>query len=164
MEQTALQEALKFRPAAETDAACLTELALRSKAHWDYDAEFLEACRAELTIVPEYVASHTIFVLEEKGKLLGFYSLERQADENVELVHLFVEPDAIGKGYGKLLWTHAVEKSRQLGFHEMIIQSDPFAEAFYLAMGARRVGVIASGVLQGRTLPLLRFSLNTSGC
>ena len=161
MELSALHEALRIRPAIETEAILLTELALRSKAHWGYDSEFLEACRAELTIEPEYVASHPTFVLEKQGRLLGFYSLERQADGDVELVHLFVEPDAIGSGYGKLLWTHAVETARQLGSQEMIIHSDPFAEAFYKAMGARRVGVIASTIRAVRTLPLLRFTLAT---
>lgn len=150
---------MKIRPAVETEATLLTELALRSKSHWGYDREFLEACRAELTIEREHVASRPTCVLEEQGRLLGFYSLEKQAAGDVELVHLFVEPDAIGTGYGKLLWTHAVETARQHGFHEMIINSDPFAEAFYRAMGARRVGESASTIRAGRVLPVLRFTL-----
>lgn len=161
--ENSIQE-LRVRRAAEVEAALLTELALRSKSYWGYDPEFLEACRAELTIEPEYVASHPTFVLEERRRLLGFYSLERQAAGDVELVHLFVEPDAIGTGIGKLLWMHAVETSRQHGFEEMIINSDPFAEAFYRTMGARRVGESASTIRAGRTLPLLRFTLARTSC
>jgi N-acetylglutamate synthase-like GNAT family acetyltransferase len=78
------------------------------------------------------------------------------------LMHLFVEPAAIGGGRGKRLWQHAVETARQLGFQEIIIGSDPQAEAFYKAMGARRVGEVASIVRAGRMLPLLRFTLPLS--
>ncbi len=150
---------LNIRSATEIEASLLTELALRSKGHWGYDAEFLEDCRVDLTITPEYIASHPIFVLEEQGTVVGFLSLERQANGDVELMHLFVEPAAIGGGHGKRLWQHAVETARQLGFQEIVIHSDPQAEAFYKAMGARRVGEVASIVRAGRMLPLLRFSV-----
>jgi hypothetical protein len=42
-----------IRPARPDECELLSELALRSKGCWGYDAEFLEACRAELTLVPE---------------------------------------------------------------------------------------------------------------
>lgn len=152
---------LNIRSAIESEASLLTELALRSKGHWGYDALFLEECRIDLTITPEYIASHPIFVVEENERVVGFYSLEKQAHGDVELMHLFVEPDAIGGGYGKRLWQHAVETARELGFQEMVIGSDPQAEAFYQAMGARRVGEVAS-IVRGRMLPLLRFTLPLS--
>ncbi len=151
-----------IRQAKTGEAALLTELALRSKGHWNYDAEFLEDCRVDLTITPGYVASHPVFVVEERESLVGFYSLEKQADFDVELMHLFVEPSAIGGGHGKRLWQHAVETASQLGFRELVIGSDPHAEAFYKAMGARRVGEVASIVRPGRLLPLLRFTLPLS--
>lgn len=151
-----------IRSATEHEASLLTELALRSKGHWGYDAEFLEDCRADLTITPEYIAAHPVFVIEENESIVGFYSLEEQSDADVELMHLFVEPAAIGGGHGKRLWTHAVKTARQLGFQELVIGSDPQAEAFYKAMGARRVGEVASIVRVGRMLPLLRFTLPLS--
>src|SRR4051794_7848822 len=89
-----------IRRATAHEATLLTELALRSKGHWDYDTAFLEDCRIDLTVTTDYITTRPVFVLEEKGKVVGFYSLERQADDgDVELMHLFVEPDAIGAGY-----------------------------------------------------------------
>jgi hypothetical protein len=41
----------------------------------------------------------------------------------------------------------------------MVWQSDPQAEGFYLAMGARRAGASESTVTPGRMLPLMRFQL-----
>ncbi|TCT06419.1 hypothetical protein EDC22_1111 [Tepidamorphus gemmatus] len=35
------------------------------------------------------------------------------------------------------------------------VDSDPFAEGFYLAMGAQRVGEAPSGAIAGRMLPRL---------
>lgn len=148
-----------IREAMPDEAEQLTELALRSKGHWGYDAEFLRDCRIDLTLTPEFVASCPVFVLEEQGSLAGFYSLSAESAEEVELLHLFVEPQAIGRGFGKLLFKHAVETARRLGYQRLLIGSDPFALKFYEAMGARRVGEVASIVRPGRMLPLLHYSL-----
>jgi len=146
----------RIRPASVGEARLLSDLALRSKAHWGYDADFLEACRAELTVSEDYIAGAPVFVLEEDGRVVGFYGLREQGSE-LELLHLFVEPAAIGGGHGKRLWEHAVETAARLGFRQITIESDPYAEAFYLAMGARRVGVVPSSARPGRVLPLLHF-------
>lgn len=139
----------------------MTELALRSKGHWGYDAEFLRDCRVDLTVTPQFINSSPVYVLEEEGRVAGFYSLSGEGAE-VELMHLFVEPWAIGRGFGRLLFRHAVEEARSLGFERMMIGSDPFALQFYEAMGARRVGEVASIVRPGRMLPLLHYSLLSS--
>jgi GNAT superfamily N-acetyltransferase len=96
-------------------------------------------------------------VFEEGSRVIGFYGLREQGDE-LELLYLFVEPAAINRGYGKQLWQHAVGFAMKRGFREISIESDPYAEAFYIAMGARRVGVVSSSVQAGRMLPLLKFS------
>ena len=149
----------RIRPATAGEARLLSDLALRSKAHWGYNADFLEACRAELTISEDYIRGAPVFVLEEDGRVVGFYGLRGQGRE-LELLYLFVEPAAIGGGLGKRLWEHAVETAARLGFQKITIESDPYAEAFYLAMGARRVGEVSSSVQAGRTLPHLEFPID----
>jgi GNAT superfamily N-acetyltransferase len=150
-----------IRRAMPSEAEELTELALRSKGHWGYDAEFLRDCRIDLTLTPEFIISCPVYVLEEQGSIEGFYSLSTEGAEEgeVELLHLFVEPRAIGRGFGKLLFRHAVATARRLGFQRLLIGSDPYALKFYEAMGARRVGEVASIVRPGRMLPLLHYSL-----
>jgi GNAT superfamily N-acetyltransferase len=149
---------VSIRQASPSEAELLTELALRSKGHWGYDAEFLRDCRIDLTLTPDYVASSPVYVVEDEGRTAGFYSLSGEGSE-VELMHLFVEPWAIGRGFGKLLFQHAVETARALGFERLVIGSDPFALDFYKAMGARVVGEVASIVRPGRMLPLLHYTL-----
>lgn len=146
------------RRARPGEATRLSELALRSKAHWGYAPAFLDACRRELTLTPAEIATRPVFVLEGRGRILGFYGLERLGAA-ADLAYMFVEPTAIGRGVGRHLWRHAVDAARRLGTRELSIESDPNALEFYLAMGARRVGDVASTVWPGRTLPLLRFAL-----
>jgi GNAT superfamily N-acetyltransferase len=147
-----------IRRALAIESATLTELALRSKAHWDYDADFLEKCRAELTLSPAYITEHHVYVVEESECVIGFYSL-KAAEDDIELDHLFIEPGAIGRGYGRSLWQHAVETASRLGYSQIVIESDPHAEPFYQAMGATRFALVASSINPGRMLPMLRFTL-----
>ena len=151
--------ALRLRPARAGEASLLSELALRSKSHWGYPPAFLEACRAELTLSADYLNASPVFVLEESERVVGFYGLREQGSE-LELLYLFVEPLAINRGYGKRLWAHAVEMAAKLGFQKIKIESDPYAEAFYQAMGARRTGVVHSALQAGRTLPIMEFLLD----
>lgn len=150
----------QLRPASEDEAGVLTDVALRSKAVWGYDQKFLQDCRDELTITPAYISQNVVIVIEELGRVLGFYSLEKRSNESVELVHLFVEPGEIGSGFGKRLFEHAYKTAKNLGFEDMIITSDPNAEKFYSAMGAKRIGEIESTVMSGRHLPLLQVDLS----
>ncbi|MDQ3686764.1 MAG: GNAT family N-acetyltransferase [Acidobacteriota bacterium] len=147
-----------IRRALAIESSTLSELALRSKAHWGYDADFLEKCRAELTLSPAYITENHVYVVEESECVVGFYSL-KAAEDYVELDHLFVEPGALGRGYGRSLWQHAVETASRLGYSQIVIQSDPHAEAFYQAMGATRFALVSSSISPGRTLPMLRFVL-----
>ena len=146
----------RARPAA---ASVLSALALRSKAHWGYDADFLAACRDDLTLSPDDVATSAVYVFDGASAPSGFYRLVLQDDSVAELDALFVEPAAMGQGIGRRLWRHAVATARELECSELVLQSDPQAEGFYLAMGARRAGESESTVMPGRMLPLMRFQL-----
>ena len=62
------------RPARPEECAALSELCLRSKGWWGYDAAFLEACRDELTIRPPDLGN-LLRVAECDGKLAGLRHL-----------------------------------------------------------------------------------------
>lgn len=146
------------RRARAADAATLSELAFSSKSFWGYDPDFLEACRSELTLTPEFIGRAEVHLLELHGRTLGFYSLVRW-NSDIELGHFFVDAEHIGNGVGRALWRHAVDRARALGFEHLLVQSDPNAEGFYLRLGAERIGEVPSQVQPGRSLPLLLFPL-----
>ncbi|MDX6354618.1 MAG: hypothetical protein QOF98_1521 [Streptomyces sp.] len=146
----------RLRPARPAEAAELTELAMRSKAYWGYDAAFLTACRPELTMTADRVAAGRTVVAEEagSGRAIGFVTLEGEPPYG-KIGMLFVEPAAIGRGAGRLLYGHALREAARLGFTRVGIDADPQAEGFYQAMGAVTVSRVPSGAIPGRTLPHL---------
>ncbi|MDN5743572.1 MAG: GNAT family N-acetyltransferase [Nocardioidaceae bacterium] len=149
---------INIRPAAADEAALLTALALRSKAHGGYDEAFIAACRDELTLKDGELAARRTRVAEASGQALGFSTLEGTAPTGV-LGMLFVEPDLIGQGVGGLLMRDLLARARDLGFTTLSIDADPGAEPFYLAHGAVRLGATPSGSIPGRMLPLLELRL-----
>ena len=149
---------VEIRAAVPGEAAVLSALALRSKAHWGYDAAFLDACRDELTLRDDELAARRTVVAELDGTVAGFGTLEGEPPYG-ELGMLFVEPAAIGRGLGGALLAALVARARSAGFTRLAIDADPNAEAFYLAHGAVRVGAVASGSVPGRVLPQLELDL-----
>ena len=81
-------------------------------------------------------------------------------DGIAELDACFVEPSAIGSGVGRALWEKAEALARAGGAVEIGLDSDPFAEGFYKAMGAVRVGEAPSGSIPGRVLPRMIKTLD----
>lgn len=150
---------ITIRRAVADDAAALGELALRSKAHWGYDAAFIEACRADLSVSAADIQRRAVYVAIVQTEIVGFYELDSQG-ESAELCKLFIASEWIGRGVGARLWRHAVAEAQQRGVHTIEIQSDPFAEPFYRAMGAQRIGESESTVLAGRMLPQMRYVLS----
>ena len=160
-EYTARMNQITIRPAREAEAAELTALCLRSKAHWGYDAEFMALSRAALTITPAFIADGRVLVAErEGGRLLGIASVAPlEQDRSYDLVHLFIEPGVIGNGVGRRLFEAAANKARQDGARRLVIQSDPNAAAFYRRLGAKDAGEAPSESVPGRMLPMLHFEL-----
>jgi GNAT superfamily N-acetyltransferase len=143
---------MDIRPARAGEEAALTELAVRSKAHWGYDEAFMERARSELTITREDLDRLLVRVAERDGRPVGMSGLDLRA---AELTHLFVEPRDIGTGVGRALLAHALDEARAAGLASVRLESDPDAERFYLAAGAERIGERRAGT--GRMLPLLRI-------
>ena len=152
---------MSLRDARPEESPDISALALRSKGYWPYSDEFLEACREELTYPPQKIArSEYLFtVAEDSNGPAGMLVVHLESAEQVGLDALFVEPDRIGQGVGKALWERAIEQARAHGAQHIEIHADPYAEPFYAAMGAVRVGEVASGSVSGRVLPLMRFAL-----
>jgi len=146
---------LVIRPAHADEAGSLGALAMRSKAHWGYSQEFLDVVRPMLTFTESDLADSPVYVLEAAGKLVGMYRLAGNPPHG-ELDHLWLDPRLIGRGAGRRLFEHALQSAVELGFDSLLIESDPNACGFYLAMGATHVGERRS--LSGRTLPLLRVN------
>ncbi len=148
-----------IRQPFENEIDALTSLAMKSKAYWGYDYTFMRSCVEELTVTTEHVSDHTIYVAECKKELIGFYILQQINNESIEMTFMFVDPIHIGFGLGKLLFNHAATQSKISGYKQIIIQSDPYAAAFYEKMGCIKIGKRSSESIPGRDLPLYKFTI-----
>ncbi len=146
----------KIRPAKKSEASALTALAFEAKAYWSYPADQLEIWRHGLTVLPEMISSHYVYVAVINKKLAGFFVLNPTADESAQSAQsppdhwsldlLFVSPSYMHRGIGRDLLLTAARVAACNGARAIHIDSDPNAEAFYLACSAVRTGSIAAPV------------------
>jgi len=149
----------RVRQAEAHEAALLTALCVRSKAHWGYDAAFMKSSAAALVVDEADIADGCVLVAVDSGdRPLGVVSVLGDG-EVVDLDALFVDPPAIGSGVGRALFAAAADLARGLGAGRMTILADPNAATFYERMGARFLRNAPSDAIPGRLLPLYEYDL-----
>lgn len=149
---------IEIRGAREDEAAALSDIRVRSKGHWGYSRETLEAWRPAMVVSIDYIRSATVRSLLVDGGLVGFYALKK---EEGMLDHLWLIPEVIGKGLGRFAFADAIAVARGIGMRTLLIISDADAAGFYLKMGAQKVGEFYSPHQQ-RMLPKLLFRVPES--
>lgn len=152
---------VRLKDAVPEDAEALTRLALSSKAYWGYSEEFMAACREELTIKAGDIVSPVFHyrLAVKDTEIVGFYAIEWAETSAAELEALFVTPNAIGSGVGRLLLNDAKRLAKARGVLVLHIQGDPNAEDFYRAAGGVLIGKQESCSIPGRFLPRFRITL-----
>lgn len=150
-----------IRSVEPADSEALTVLAHRSKAHWGYPPEWVTAWTAELTLTPEYLRTHEGFVATTDAVPIGVCMLEidRFNGVDAELAHMWIAPEHHGRGIGRQLVKRALASARLEAVSRVRVVSDPFAEPFYLRLGARRISEIPAPMSGAacRVLPVLEF-------
>jgi len=134
----------------------LSKLALEAKAHWGYDADFMERCREELTITEARIWRERIRVAEVNGKVAGFASMTIGVSR-ADVEDLFVRPRFIGTGIGHLLINDLLQYACRHGIPLINVESDPNATGFYSRQGFSQCGEVPSGSIPDRMLPLMEM-------
>ncbi len=149
---------MSIRRAHPDEADALTALATRAKAHWGYDAEFMDRVSDAMTLSPADVEAHEVWVLDDGADVVGFHRV--LPGNPAELEDMWVEPAAIGAGHGRRLFEHACAIAQSAGAGALELDADPNAVGFYERMGMRRIGETASTLIPGRSLPRMRLELD----
>ena len=140
------------------DAKILTEITKRSKAYWGYSEEQMNEWSDLLTITSEYIQSNEVYKLVINQSAIAYYSYFEIENNSVRLDNLFVSPENIGKGYGKLLMNDFILKIKQSQRSRIILDADPNAQKFYESFGFVKAGQIETSI-KDRFLPIMEFQL-----
>ena len=79
-----------------------------------------------------------MFVYEDKGKIIGYYSLAVLSDDEVELNNLAVLPDQRHKGIGQRLLEDCFSRARNDGFKKIkigIVEENKILRKWYESFG-----------------------------
>ena len=150
-----------IRQARVAEADQLTKLVLLAKAHWGYPKEWLDLWRADLTITPEIIESAMAYVAECEEKIIGVWVqtlLDPGSDQPMP-GWLFVHPDHMRQGVARALWQALRQEAAARHIGRFVIEADPNAVPFYLALGAQKIGAKESTVIPGRHIPILRIAI-----
>lgn len=150
------------RAASISDSRVLTDISFAAKKYWNYPEEYLEVWKNELTITPAYIQNNIVYLAEQGGQVIGYFSLVEVENDfwtgNVFvnkgfwLEHIFILPDYIGKGIGSNLIHILKTKCQEMKIDKIYIFSDPNAKGFYDKIGAHYLGESLSSI-EGRTVP-----------
>ncbi|WP_335869810.1 GNAT family N-acetyltransferase [Bacillus sp. 2205SS5-2] len=97
--------------------------------------------------VKEYLDRGDCYVMVCRNEIIGVYMLLATGPETIELVNVAVSENKQGKGIGKQLILHAIQKSTEVGFNKIEIgtgNSSIGQLALYQKCGFRITGVEAN--------------------
>lgn len=144
---------IQIKTAEISDINILNNISVESKMYWNYPQEWMDNWKDVLILTKEHFKEQHIYKLEKTGSIIGFCSIvENESD--YEIVHLWLIPDYIGKGYGKLLLNETIKQVVK-NKKEIIVESDPNSEAFYSSQGFKTFDKRES-YPKGRFLPLMK--------
>ncbi len=136
----------KIVPAEICDCKMLTEIAFKSKKHWNYPEEYYKIWEDELTITEGYILKNIVFKAGVNLNTIGFYSIVHNEEgfysgnvfvqAGYWLEHIFIHPDYLRKGIGTILLKHAISYCIEKDIHKLLVFSDPNAKGFYEKNGA----------------------------
>jgi GNAT superfamily N-acetyltransferase len=147
---------MRIRRANPADTRNLRRMMATSNGYERPEARAMIERFAAGWFVPE--TGHEIWVLEYGFQPAGFYQLTpHYRDQELDL---FFTDDAFqGKGLGRRLFEHMLERAGLLSAETVIIKSNPEAADFYRRMGAVDIGVDPPGEEITWERPKLAFPL-----
>jgi N-acetylglutamate synthase-like GNAT family acetyltransferase len=146
---------MKFRKATIDDLPLLNHISVTSKGHWGYPEEWMQAWKDELILIPSDLSTMDTLVMEFGPNTIGFCAIKDQGKQ-YEVMHLWVLPEFIGKGFGNVLLKEALT-AFVLEQKPIWVLADPNAESFYKKQGFMTFDKVES-FPKGRYLPLMKMN------
>lgn len=147
-----------IKKANPNDHKILTEITKKSKAHWGYSEEQIEIWSQFLTVSKEYIETKSVYNLIVVDQIVGYYSFFHESENTIKLDNLFVLPEFIGKGFGKMLVNDFLVRMKSNDAQIVILNSEPNAEDFYIKFGFVKVGQMETSI-KDRYLPIMELEI-----
>lgn len=142
--------------ASTDDHETLTVITKKSKAFWGYSDLQLAEWHEALTITKTYIETETVYKLVIEDEIVGYYSFLNENENTIKLDNLFLLPEYIGRGLGKVLMNDFLNRIKTSPAKSIYLESDPNAETFYAKFGFIKTGQIETSI-QGRYLPVMKL-------
>lgn len=136
----------------------LTELTKRSKAHWGYSDEQIQIWSEQLTISGSYIENTSVYKLVIDTTITGYYSFYNKDVYTIKLDNLFILPEYICKGFGRILMNDFFLRLKSTDTKKVILDSEPNAEEFYIKLGFIKTGQNLSSI-KDRFLPVMELKI-----
>ncbi|WP_395052663.1 GNAT family N-acetyltransferase [Flavobacterium sp.] len=149
---------MKIVKATSKDDEVLTSITKKSKAFWGYSAEQILKWNDSLTVSKEYIETYNVFKLITEDTIIGYYSYFNIEKDTIKLDNLFILPEHIGKGFGKLLMNDFLNKLEKSETKKVQLHADPNAENFYLKLGFKKVGEFET-TIKNRFMPIMELDM-----
>lgn len=101
--------------------------------YWGYPPEWIAQWIEDLIVIEKKLIKQQFFKICDANGIAGFSALQEN-DNNIEINHLWIRPEAMGQGYGKKLLNFMIEMVAHQEKH-LIVVSEPHAEGFYRKFG-----------------------------
>ncbi|MCD0470159.1 GNAT family N-acetyltransferase [Flavobacterium sp. JAS] len=147
---------MTIQKANPNDHEILTQITKKSKAYWGYSDEQIENWSQFLTVSKEYIETNSAYNLIVEGQIIGYYSFFHESENSIKLDNLFVLPDFIGKGFGKVLMNDFLIRLKDITVQKLVLNSEPNAEDFYSKFGFVKVGQIETSI-KDRYMPIMEL-------
>lgn len=138
------------------DHEVLTKITKQSKAYWQYSKELMLHWNDELTITPIYIQHNKVFKLVTGNEPIGYYSYVEVAENTIRLDNLFLLPEYIGQGLGRVLMNDFLDHIKKNKIEKVLLESDPNAEKFYTRFGFIKIAHKETKI-KGRFLPIMEM-------
>ncbi|WP_177764931.1 GNAT family N-acetyltransferase [Flavobacterium sp. I3-2] len=159
LEQIIPQKKMKIQKAELTDNEILTQITKKSKAYWGFSEEVLTEWEHLLIVSKKYIEENQVYKLIVENEPIGYYSYFTTDEKSVKLDNLFLLPQYIGKGFGKVLMEHFLNEVRNIGINRITLDSEPNTEKFYNKFGFFKIGQFESSI-KDRFLPIMELKLD----
>jgi|SRR6218665_194072 len=147
---------MKIVKAETEDNETLTTITKRSKAYWGFSEEILKEWEHLLTVSKDYIEKNKVYKLIQNENIIGYYSYFSIDENTIKLDNVFILPEFIGQGFGKILMNDFLEKIKLDGISKITLDAEPNAENFYKSFGFETVGQLESSI-KDRHLPIMEL-------